>query len=129
MSGTKFDGDKPDLSLIPGCFKREVAFAMMEGERKYGRWNYTQGLEMARLLSAAERHLDALKGGEWLVPDSIHHKFSHAGAIAANMVMLLHCRELGTLIDEKRLLNPPTPPAPVDSLIIPSGVNITVIKG
>lgn len=99
-SGVKFDSGKPDLSLLPGIFKADVALAMMDGAEKYGRWNYAKGMEASRLLAAAERHLDALKRGEWIVPDS-KRGTSHAGAVAANMLMLIHILSLGRLKDDR----------------------------
>jgi hypothetical protein len=101
-SGTKFDHDKPDLSLLPSAFKDEVAWCMMDGASKYGRWNYLKGMDITRLLAAAERHLDAIKRGEWMVGDSVSKKATHAGAVAANMLMLLHLRSVGAL-DESNL--------------------------
>lgn len=103
----KFDGKKPDLSLLPEVFKAAVAWTMMDGEVKYGRWNYLsvdsegKGMDICRLIAAAERHLDALKRGEWLVPDSVSGKASHAGAVAANMLMILHLTSLNRLSDSR----------------------------
>lgn len=103
----KFDNEKPDLSLLPGCFKEAVAWPMVDGAIKYGRWNYLKtgsdgkGMDICRLIAAAERHLDALKRGEWFVPDSKTGKATHVGAVAANMLMISHLNSLGRLSDSR----------------------------
>ena len=96
--------NKPDLSLLPKVFKAQVAYPMMVGITKYGRYNYTQGHNICQLISAAERHLDEIKDGVDYDPEcseSAGVKVHHAGCVAANMLMLLHQLELGTLIDDR----------------------------
>lgn len=94
----KFDGNKPDLSLLPKVALEEEARAFMLGVRKYGRYNYANGLETSRLIAACLRHIVAFQDGEDTDPES---GASHLGHARACLAMLLHSKELGTLIDNR----------------------------
>lgn len=96
--GMKFDQGKADLSLVPLIAIESEARALGFGEKKYGRYNYTNGFEVSRLTSAALRHLLAYNGGETFDPESGLHHIGHA---RANLAMLLHCEQLGTLRDNR----------------------------
>jgi hypothetical protein len=76
----KNDAQKPDLSLVPVEFLNEVARAMMDGERKYGRYNYLKGMDWHRLVAAALRHINAFQAGEDNATDSGVSHIGHAGA-------------------------------------------------
>lgn len=93
--GVKADGDKPDLSLIPDGAIEGIALAMMDGEKKYGRYNYKNGLTWSRLIAASMRHLRAFNKGEDCAQDS---KLNHLYHAAANVCMLIEYYEnkLGT---------------------------------
>jgi hypothetical protein len=97
----KFDAGKPDLSLLPGCFLVEVARAMTYGAQKYGRYNYTRGFPTSRLIAAMMRHIAAYSDGEADDPES---GVSHLGHVAANVLMLIHCAQLGTLEDNRNVV-------------------------
>ena len=98
MSGAiKNDGAKPDLSLIPFIALKRLAEAMMVGMRKYGRYNFTKGMEVSRQIAAAMRHLAQYNDGEDYDADGQHH----LGAAMANCLMILRQEELGTLIDDR----------------------------
>lgn len=103
VEGTKHDAGKPDLSLLPRCFLDEVARAMQYGQGKYGRYNYLGGFKVHRLIASAARHLFAYAGGEDLDPES---GVSHLGHLGANVLMMIHCQQVGTLDDDRY-----TPPA------------------
>lgn len=91
-SGTKFDGNKPDLTLLPRTAKEGISRAFMDGERKYGRYNYLSGMDWTRLLAAADRHLSAFNDGEDCAEDSKLCHLYHAGA---NIMMLIEYYEKG----------------------------------
>lgn len=55
----KFDNGKPMLHLVPYSFIRGTAIGFMHGIGKYGKWNWTLGLNWSRIYDAARRHLDA----------------------------------------------------------------------
>lgn len=94
----KFDDIKADYSLIPSVFLDELSRAMMYGAKKYGRYNYTGGLEASRLVAAAARHLFSWFAGEEVDKES---GVSHLAHVAANCLMLLHTKKLGTLKDDR----------------------------
>lgn len=96
--GKKFDTGKPDLSLIPLSALKEEAKGFMLGEQKYGRYNYTKGMEASRLVAAALRHIHAWMDGHDIDPES---GASHLGHARCCLAMLLHTQELGTLIDNR----------------------------
>ena len=60
MAGAKFDEGKPPITLVRPDFIRGMAAGMGFGAKKYGRYNYREGLEYSRILDAMLRHLLAL---------------------------------------------------------------------
>jgi hypothetical protein len=96
--GTKHDGGKPDLSLIPLAFLEPLARTLMEGERRYGRYQYLRGFRNVRLLAAALRHIYQYLRGEECASDSGLPHLAHA---AANIAILFHCAEEGVLEDAR----------------------------
>lgn len=92
--GVKHDQSKPDLSLLPREFLVEVARAFEHGEKKYGRYNYRNGMDWHRILAAALRHLVAWNEGENLDPESGNNHLGHAGACIA-MLLVYQSRSLG----------------------------------
>jgi len=105
VSGTKHDNGKPDLSLLPSVFVKEVARALMYGEKKYGRYNFEKGFDTHRLLGACLRHVYAWNEGEDTDPES---GISHLAHAAASLGMLLRCLELGAATDTRSRGNRPT---------------------
>lgn len=97
--GKKFDGDKPDLSLVPRSAIEGMARAFMVGEKKYGRYNFTRGMQSHRFVAAAMRHIVAWQDGESKDPETGNHHLWHA---LASIAMLLECERLGTLEDTRR---------------------------
>lgn len=103
MSGIKFDQGKPDLSLIPYSAAREEARGFMLGAEKYGRYNFTKGMEASRIVAAALRHINTwFHDLEEKDPESGAHHLGHARCCLA---MLIETQRLGTLIDNR---NKPT---------------------
>lgn len=98
MAGKKFDTGKPDLSLIPYIALVEEAKGFMLGEKKYGRYNYCEGMDASRLIGAALRHIYQWAAGEDIDPES---GASHLGHARCCLAMILHTQELRTLIDNR----------------------------
>lgn len=94
-AGLKHDSEKPDLSLLPREFLEEVARAFQHGEKKYGRYNYLNGLSWNRVVAASLRHITAFNDGEDADPESGLSHLSHAGACIA-MLLVYYKRGLGT---------------------------------
>lgn len=83
----KNDLGKPDMSLISPYFKTDMARALDEGAKKYGRDNWLKpGLNFCRVLAAAQRHLTAWEAGETNDPESGIPHLAHA----ACCLMMLH---------------------------------------
>ena len=97
--GIKHDDGKVDLTLVPLIALESEARALMFGEKKYGRYNYTQGFESSRLTAAALRHLYAYINGADVDGES---GLLHLGHARACLAMHLHCEQLGTLRDNRR---------------------------
>jgi hypothetical protein len=62
--GLKFDENKVPLDLIPYDALVEIGKVLQAGEKKYGTANWSNGIEMRRLLAAAMRHLGQFNNGE-----------------------------------------------------------------
>jgi hypothetical protein len=97
-TGVKHDQGKADLSLIPYSAMIAEAQALMVGERKYGRYNYENGMEVTRIMSALLRHAYAYLNGE--ENDPVDGQ-PHLGSIRACTSMIIRSAELGTLIDNR----------------------------
>lgn len=97
----KFDSNKIDLSFVSINMKKAVAEALQYGASKYGRNNYTSGLDSNRLVAALERHLELWKNGQDLDDESGLNHLSHA---AATIQMILDTQALGNLIDNRTQL-------------------------
>ena len=99
VEGKKFDSGKVGLSLNPMVALEQMARAFMLGEKKYGRYNYTAGMDASRLVGACLRHVHQWNDGEDNDPES---NASHLGHALACLAMLLHQQQLGTLKDNRR---------------------------
>jgi len=77
--GIKYDGDKPDYSLIPPYALEETVKVLTYGSVKYSRDNWRL-LDDAknRYFAAAQRHMWALQRGETHDPESGLHHAAHA---------------------------------------------------
>lgn len=74
----KYDGGKPQMSLVPTLAMIEVAKIMTHGAEKYAPYNWTKGFDYSKLVDAAERHIAAFKLGEDIDPESGFHHLGHA---------------------------------------------------
>jgi hypothetical protein len=79
-TGIKYDGEKPDYSLIPFEALDEIVKVLTYGARKYGRenWHKLENLEK-RYFAACLRHLSAYGRGERLDQETGKHHLAHAG--------------------------------------------------
>lgn len=63
-AGTKNDQEKPMLAFFPKEAMWESGKAFSAGYKKYGSWNYKNGIEITRTISAALRHIFQFLDGE-----------------------------------------------------------------
>lgn len=87
QKGIKFDDEKPSVAYIPveGIFEEGRAFKA--GEKKYGPWNYKNGMAITRPLAGAIRHIFQFLAGEDIDKETGAH---HLGCARANLSMALY---------------------------------------
>lgn len=96
--GTKFDTDKSPLDLIDHQSLTAVANVFGFGAKKYGRFNFKNGIKYSRLIAAAYRHLGAFNSGEDLDPESLHNHIAHLGCC---VLMLLEMQRRHPNLDDR----------------------------
>jgi hypothetical protein len=84
--GIKHDGEKPPLAYIPKAALWAEGMAFKHGALKYDKFNYKNGLEVTRTISAALRHIMQFLDGENLDEES---GAPHLGCARANLAMAL----------------------------------------
>jgi hypothetical protein len=87
VTGLKYDGGKPKISLIPIEAINEMATSFTYGANKYSADNYKNGLAFRRLLDASLRHILAIANGEDKDEES---GLSHLGNALASLAMLAY---------------------------------------
>lgn len=89
------------LHLLPAIGRIYGAEACRDGARKYGPYNWRQKpISLLGYTGAIERHLLALRDGEWLDKSGV----PHLGHIIATASILLDARAAGTLKEDCPLL-------------------------
>ena len=83
--GVKHDNDKPDMNLLLIPALTEIGKVLTFGKKKYAPYNY-RGLDAARLISAALRHLVAHNSGILLDDETGERHLAHA---ACSLIMAL----------------------------------------
>lgn len=90
---------KPNLALIPSSALLHESMAMMDGDFKYGAYNWRDKSVLAMVyLAAAQRHIAQLIDGEDFDPKSRVH---HAGHARACLGIYLDALETGNLSDNR----------------------------
>lgn len=84
-SGARFNGGKPDLSLIPLATLEDEARVWMYGKQKYAAWNWAKGMPWSVPLACALRHLSAWQRGEDVDEES---GMPHLAHVMCNIRML-----------------------------------------
>ena len=81
----RYNAGKPRFDLIPLQALVNAAKVFEFGEGKYGRNNWTRGMEWSKMIASLVRHIAAFQAGEDMDMESGH---SHVGAILCNAIML-----------------------------------------
>jgi len=76
--GTKFDGEKIRLDLIPVKPLQLIGKVLTHGAAKYADRNWEKGIDFNRMYGAVLRHLTAWFDGENTDPDSGLPHLAHA---------------------------------------------------
>lgn len=77
-SGARFNGGKPDYSLIPLSTMEDEARVWMYGKSKYAAWNWAKGMPWSAPYSSLMRHLAAWQKGEDLDSETGLPHLAHA---------------------------------------------------
>lgn len=87
------------FTCVPPVALAHEAFAMMDGSKKYGPFNWRKNKVQARIyIDAALRHMFAWFEGEEYAEDSGAHHLGHARACLG---ILLDAIETGNLVDDR----------------------------
>lgn len=98
---------KPPLHLVPPALALWVSKVFQQSGIKYGPFNWREkAVKKSIYLDAIERHLLALKDGEWAAVDS---GLPHLAHIGANVAILFDADALGNLIDDMEWVDGPAP--------------------
>jgi Domain of unknown function (DUF5664) len=84
-SGARYNGGKPDLSLIPIVTLIDEARVWEYGKQKYAAWNWAKGMDWSIPLACALRHLGKWQQGEDLDQES---GLPHLAHVMCNLRML-----------------------------------------
>lgn len=93
--------DRDPLDYLEPVADNAIARVLRHGGSKYGRRNYAvldTEISFNVYLAAIHRHLNALKRGEDVAPDTGLHHLAHIGA---NVHVVLAAIEAGTLVDDR----------------------------
>lgn len=88
--GTKYDGGKTRLDLVPVTLTEGVGEVLTFGAQKYSAHNWRQGIAYSRILGSIERHYSEFKRGIDIDPES---GLSHLKHLACNVAFLLEFEE------------------------------------
>lgn len=80
---------KPAVGFIPPDIIREMGKTLSDGAEKYGAYDFTKGVSVTERLHSLGRHLEDLKEGVDIVPDSPSGAHT-CGAIAINAAIILY---------------------------------------
>lgn len=86
--GIKHDDGKSPIGLIPWEALEEEGMAFLEGQDKYGTYNFTNGLSVLRCLCASIRHVSKAIWVGTFDPDS-NRSVTHLGAARAEIGMAI----------------------------------------
>ena len=90
---------KVPLSLVPGTTKAYLAIGHLEGHTKYGYFNWRHaGIRLSVYLDALERHIEKLKGGEWVDPLT---NVPHIANAITCISIIIDAYECGKLVDDR----------------------------
>jgi hypothetical protein len=88
-----------DLSLFPASARAYGALAMVEGDLKYGGYNYREaGVQASVYYAAANRHLDKWFNGEWSDQKT---GVPHLASAIACIAVLIDAVECGKMFDNR----------------------------
>lgn len=100
-TGVKYDGEKPDMSLLSSVAIFKVAEIMTFGKKKYSANNWRGGITYSRLLAAALRHIFLYLGGESKDPETGKSHLAHAMCC---LMMILEFEDTRPDLDDRFII-------------------------
>lgn len=97
-AGLKHDDGKPAMQFIPKAAMWAMGAAFAHGAKKYGAFNYKNGLAVTRCLAASVRHVYQFLAGEDKDPES---GVSHLGHAMASLAMAIDMLETLPQLDDR----------------------------
>ena len=80
MEAKKYDTGKTRFELVDPMAHAGLADVLAFGANKYGVDNWRNGFPYTRIIASLERHLNAVKAGEDIDPESGLQHIDHVGA-------------------------------------------------
>jgi hypothetical protein len=77
-SGARYNGGKPDFSLLPMSTLEDEVRVWMYGAQKYASWNWAKGMPWSVPFACLMRHMAAWQRGEENDPESGLPHLAHA---------------------------------------------------
>ncbi len=96
--GSKFDGAKNKVELLPPFALEKIAEILTFGAQKYAAWNWSKGIEYSRLYGALQRHMMSWYKGEEVDPESGKSHLYHAGCC---LLFLIEMDEFRKDLDDR----------------------------
>lgn len=84
--GLKHDSEKPPMSLIPPEAMIYEALVWGKGAKKYGTFNFRNGIKLSRIINGIMRHATAIMLGQDIDPDT---GLPNAACIRCGAAMLI----------------------------------------
>jgi len=97
-AGTKYDGGKVRMDLLPSEALFRIAEVLTFGAAKYDSHNWRKGFKWSRTYAAAQRHLAAWNEGEDVDPES---NISHLAHAACCLMFLLDFEKTKKELDDR----------------------------
>lgn len=86
------------MDLLPSCALEEIGRVLAAGKKKYGKANWTGGIEVGRLIAATNRHILKFNKGEDMDDET---KTSHLANAATNLMMAIWMMENRPDLDDR----------------------------
>jgi len=81
--GLRFNEGKIRMDLVPAFAQEQYAKVLTKGAEKYADWNWAKGMKWTKVLASLERHLQEIKAGRDIDPESGLYHSAHIMCNAA----------------------------------------------
>lgn len=98
--GLRFNEGKVRVDLAPAFAQEQYAKVLTKGAEKYADWNWAKGMKWSKVLASLERHLQEIKAGRDIDPES---GLLHSAHIMCNAAFLTEYYKIYPQGDDRRL--------------------------